>query len=466
MPAKCQHIGCSRRPLYDVVGAPQPSFCPDHKADDMIIISARTCKHPGCEKYPSYDIVGTQAGSYCGAHKLPGMIDVMSRKCAFPGCATSPSFNYENQTPGQYCARHKTDDMVDVTRKAQCVHPGCLRKYPAFNYASESKGCYCREHKLPDMVCIRRRKPKTCKFENCTIHPSYNYPGLKTEHYCAQHRKDGMVEVKKRVCAFPGCSVCPSFNFVTSKGRKYCATHKEDGMVHVVHRRAEKLNQRNQLAASEAYLATAADGSAMTLADSAMCGVGSRGSIPNWLESNYQSDKDREVGVQHSVLHNDDTGDDDNSDHCDQADKDRLPPKHVSANICHTSTVSTDSVLFVACSSVSYQADPEALSSSYPTGPLLPPVSSATTPLEVTQPDTEGISYPLLSLTAAAETILGDHRAWGIASDKPPLQASSANQAVCVKRHRQDKDADAASYISRDEMTYSDLPDRNRVRYV
>ena len=43
--------------------------------------------------------------------------------------------------------------------------------------------------------------------------PNFNFPGEKGGIFCAQHKSDGMVDIKHKRCVEPGCNKRPSFNY-------------------------------------------------------------------------------------------------------------------------------------------------------------------------------------------------------------------------------------------------------------
>ena len=55
----------------------------------------------------------------------------------------------------------------------------------------------------------------------------------KKAEYCAQHKKDGMVNVVSKRCAHHGCTKHPSFGTAATKA-EYCKEHAQDGMENVV----------------------------------------------------------------------------------------------------------------------------------------------------------------------------------------------------------------------------------------
>jgi hypothetical protein len=119
--------------------------------------------------------------------------------------------------------------MLNVVSK-KCIHIECS-VLPSYNYPGEKTAIYCAKHKLDDMINI---KSKTCIYEGCNIQPSCNYLGEKTAIYCATHKLYDMVNIKDKKCIFEGCNVQPSCNFPGEKTPIYCVTHKLDDMINVV----------------------------------------------------------------------------------------------------------------------------------------------------------------------------------------------------------------------------------------
>ena len=70
-----------------------------------------------------------------------------------------------------------------------------------------------------------------CKYKDCNKRPSFNTEGETKAIYCANHKKDGMVDVKNKTCI--ECNKIPVFNTEGETKPIYCANHKKDGMVNV-----------------------------------------------------------------------------------------------------------------------------------------------------------------------------------------------------------------------------------------
>ena len=111
-----------------------------------------------------------------------------------------------------------------------CKEKGC-KKQPVFNKEGETKALYCSAHKKEEMVNVKR---KTCLTEGCKIIPNYNNEGSKKGLYCSEHKMEGMVNVKNKTCIYEGCKVQPYYNKEGSTKGLYCLMHKLEGMVNVI----------------------------------------------------------------------------------------------------------------------------------------------------------------------------------------------------------------------------------------
>ena len=54
---------------------------------------------------------------------------------------------------------------------------------------------------------------RKCQGAGCSRMPNFNFPGEKGGIFCAQHKADGMVDIKHKRCVEPGCTKRPSFNY-------------------------------------------------------------------------------------------------------------------------------------------------------------------------------------------------------------------------------------------------------------
>ena len=60
-----------------------------------------------------------------------------------------------------------------------------------------------------------------CKIEGCRKRPSFGVAGTTKREYCAQHAKDGVINVNIRPCRTEGCRNQLSFGVVGTKTREY-----------------------------------------------------------------------------------------------------------------------------------------------------------------------------------------------------------------------------------------------------
>lgn len=74
--------------------------------------------------------------------------------------------------------------------------------------------------------------PKICNEVGCTKQPCYNYVGM-TKKFCSTHKKENMVNVRKKLCINMGCTKTPTYNFIDLISAEYCYDHKKENMVNV-----------------------------------------------------------------------------------------------------------------------------------------------------------------------------------------------------------------------------------------
>ena len=89
---------------------------------------------------------------------------------------------------------------------------------------------YCAQHAKNGMVNVQSRN---CKTEGCGTRPLFGVAGARTAEYCAQHAKYGMVDVQNRKCRTEGYDKHLSFGVAGTKTTKPCAQHAPDGMIYV-----------------------------------------------------------------------------------------------------------------------------------------------------------------------------------------------------------------------------------------
>ena len=113
-----------------------------------------------------------------------------------------------------------------------CKHINC-NKHPSFNLEGEKKPLYCAEHKKDGMVNVRH---KTCIHEGCKKQPTYNVEGETKALYCNAHKLEGMVNVKSKTCIHEGCKKQPTYNVEGETKALYCNAHKLEGMIDVINK--------------------------------------------------------------------------------------------------------------------------------------------------------------------------------------------------------------------------------------
>jgi len=88
---------------------------------------------------------------------------------------------------------------------SKCIEPNCT-KIPNFNISTETKGIYCADHKKENMIDVKHSK---CIEPNCTKRPNFNIPTEIKGIYCAKHKKENMIDIKHSRCIEPNCTKQP-----------------------------------------------------------------------------------------------------------------------------------------------------------------------------------------------------------------------------------------------------------------
>jgi hypothetical protein len=101
---------------------------------------------------------------------------------------------------------------------------------PSFNYIGEIKKLYCADHKKDDMINVNKT---LCNHFGCIKMPCYNLSGECKGLYCMDHKTDDMINVRKyRTCL--DCDKRSCFNYSGEKNGLYCSEHKKEDMVNVI----------------------------------------------------------------------------------------------------------------------------------------------------------------------------------------------------------------------------------------
>ena len=128
--------------------------------------------------------------------------------------------------PKRFCHRHKTDTMFPISRR--CKNDGC-KTIANYNFPGEKKAIYCAKHKHEDMVSLRRSN--VCMYPKCNIRATFGTNANKSM-FCAKH-KSFYRKMNQKKCNVDGCNTVPSFNFITKKIPLFCKKHKQENMINV-----------------------------------------------------------------------------------------------------------------------------------------------------------------------------------------------------------------------------------------
>lgn len=175
----------------------------------------------------------------CKVHKVEGMVSLAGKRCIVKGCTKHAS--YGSECKKEYCAEHKTEEMTNTAHKL-CAKEGCT-KQPIFNTIGEDRGKYCNDHKKEGMIDIRKNK---C--EKCSTRASYGYGHDGKMRFCIKHKNNKCVDLVHAKCAYfdndsKQCDVRPTFNKIGEIIGKYCLKHKEEGMVNVVDKKCIHIDE-------------------------------------------------------------------------------------------------------------------------------------------------------------------------------------------------------------------------------
>ena len=225
---KCKYYSecLINRAIFAYAKTDKVRVCKKHKLKGMIDVKNVRCLQEGCSKQPMFNVIGSKKRLYCSKHKLDGMIDVISKRCDYEGCVVRPSYNFEGSKSCIYCAEHKLDGMIDLVSK-RCEHEGCTIR-ASFNFEGLKSRIYCAEHKLKGMVDV---VSKRCEHEGCISQASFNLEGTKSGLYCSEHKLKNMININNTYCQYEGCSITASFNVKGETRGIYCAEHKDPDMI-------------------------------------------------------------------------------------------------------------------------------------------------------------------------------------------------------------------------------------------
>lgn len=87
---------------------------------------------------------------------------------------------------------------------------------------------FCANHKTEGMCNVR---DNYCQADGCESRAHFNYPGIKKGVFCEKHKLDTMVDTKHNMCEERGCEVRATFNHSGEKKGRFCFAHKEEGMI-------------------------------------------------------------------------------------------------------------------------------------------------------------------------------------------------------------------------------------------
>jgi hypothetical protein len=225
----CEFSGCkSTSRIFDVPGG-KGRYCKDHATSIMVNVVSVKCEDESCEsKSRNFDVPGGK-GRFCNRHKQNGMINIRNHTCIHPGCQRVSSFSTKGNPP-QYCSEHKLPGMC--MPYTCCEYEGC-KKTSGCNFPNETKGRFCASHKLDGMIYVRKN---ICKYSGCEKTASF---GITIPEYCKQHAEDRMRNLIAKYCEHNGCEIQATYATIGNRP-KFCMKHCEEGMICVIGKGCEQ----------------------------------------------------------------------------------------------------------------------------------------------------------------------------------------------------------------------------------
>jgi hypothetical protein len=192
-------------------------MCGKHRDSEMIRIGKK-CEE--CNRIPTYGFLGERA-KWCKEHKKQGSINLVTKTCEYSGCKKNAVYGNGRPT---HCSVHKTNTMYKSGKK--CAKPKCI-KMPRYGF---DKILYCHKHKKEGMIDIKRKR---CKFEGCNTFPCFGYQKSRGI-YCVKHKKDDMKNIFVVICKEPKCDRVANYGTIYNR-RIWCRLHaKKNNGIRVV----------------------------------------------------------------------------------------------------------------------------------------------------------------------------------------------------------------------------------------
>jgi len=143
--------------------------------------------HVRCDKQKSNSERETSGSSFSVQNKRNGILDMNKTRCKQSGCKRSSSSNFESRQRRRYCgnrfyAQHKALGMVLNVNSESCAQAECS-KQPHFNFEGEHRGRFCAQHKVEGMVDVRNKKREQA---GCSKRPLYVCEAQEVRAGCVQ----------------------------------------------------------------------------------------------------------------------------------------------------------------------------------------------------------------------------------------------------------------------------------------
>ncbi len=225
---RCMVPGCVKTPYYSVLGVIYPTYCADHKTDEMSNVVEDMCKSPMCKFQATFGKPGTKDLEFCSEHKDVGDVCLVGKRCE--KCLDKAYFGFKIKTR---CSIHRESGMTHL-RKDTCDFTDNGKMCPvlaSLGYTSDGVPRRCAKHKGKNMVNVTARR---CGIDGCGTIAGYG-PLFGRLIHCGRH-----AEKDEYINNHPKCIVCDNSAYYSSeigKFPEYCCDHTKPGYVNVVERR-------------------------------------------------------------------------------------------------------------------------------------------------------------------------------------------------------------------------------------
>ncbi len=130
----------------------------------------------------------------------------MNENLCRPGvCVVQATARLTHAHPRRREENHGRDPVGRMVK--ECCHRGCVKR-PSYGAYGSTRAEFCAQHAKDGMIDVRSKR---CGHRGCITRPSYGVNGTTKAQFCARHAEEGMVNVRSKRCGHEGCTTRPSY---------------------------------------------------------------------------------------------------------------------------------------------------------------------------------------------------------------------------------------------------------------